>query len=70
MSYVDGFLLVVPKKNTAAYKKMAMEGAKSWMKHGAVAYFECIGDDMNPSMGGHKPTTFMQIVKPKPSETI
>lgn len=70
MSYIDGFVLMVPKKNVAAYRKMAQEGGKSWMKHGAVAYFECIGDDMSPSMGGQKPTTFMQIVKSKPSETI
>ena len=48
MSYVDGFVLVVPKKNVKAYKDMAAQGAKLWKKHGAVQYFECVGDDLNP----------------------
>ncbi len=48
--YVDGFVFLVPKKNMAAYKKMAQVGARAWMKHGALDYKECIGDDMRPKM--------------------
>ncbi len=48
MSYVDGFLLPLPKKNLAAYKKMAKEGKKMWLKAGALDYKECIGDDLDP----------------------
>ena len=49
--YVDGFVIVVPRKNLAAYKKMARWGRKTWMKHGALQYFECIGDDLKPPFG-------------------
>jgi len=48
MSYVDGFLLPVLKKNLAAYKKMATQGRKMWLKAGALDYKECVGDDLNP----------------------
>ena len=30
MSYVDGFVLVVPKRKIAVYKKMATRAAKVW----------------------------------------
>jgi uncharacterized protein YbaA (DUF1428 family) len=66
MSYVDGFLLPIPKKNLASYRKMAAFGKKLWMKHGAVAYMECIGDDLYPKFG----RPFPKVVKPKPGETI
>lgn len=65
MSYVDGFLLPVPKKNVAAYRKMAALGKKLWMKHGAVAYFECVGDDLKPKFG----LPFPKLMKLKPGET-
>lgn len=69
--YVDGFVLVVPKKNTQAYKKMAMEGAKMWKKFGALDYFECMGDDLFPkAMGGVKPLTFPKMTKMKKNETV
>jgi uncharacterized protein YbaA (DUF1428 family) len=70
MSYVDGFVLVVPKKNVEAYRKMAKEGGKSWMKHGALGYFECMGDDLNPNMGGPTPMRFQKLTKAKPTETV
>ncbi len=44
--YVDGFVLVVPDSKVAEYTKMAEEGRNSWMKHGALSYFECKGDDL------------------------
>ena len=34
--YVDGFVLPVPKKNRAAYLKMARLGRKIWLEHGAL----------------------------------
>ncbi|HMZ50664.1 MAG TPA: DUF1428 family protein, partial [Candidatus Sumerlaeota bacterium] len=43
MAYVDGYVLPIPKKKLAAYKKMAQMGAKMWMKHGALDYKECVG---------------------------
>jgi len=67
MTYVDGFVLVVPKKNLAAYRKMATIGKKMWMKHGALDYKECIGDDMKSSMGS---LPFPKMAKSKPNEMV
>jgi Protein of unknown function (DUF1428) len=61
MSYVDGFVLPVPTKNLAAYKRMAKLGAKIWMEHGALEYRECVADDVQPG----KLTSFPQSVKLK-----
>ena len=65
--YVDGYVLCIPKKNRAAYTKMAKEAGPYWMKHGALAYFECLGDDLK-SMGGTM--SFKQLAKPKPTEEV
>ena len=46
MRYVDGFLLVVPKKKLKLYKKMAKEGGRLWKRHGALEYIEAVADDM------------------------
>ncbi|MCC6564071.1 DUF1428 domain-containing protein, partial [Candidatus Uhrbacteria bacterium] len=70
-NYVDGFVLVVPKKNAKAYKKMATEGARMWKKFGALEYFECMGDDLFPKgMGGVKALTFPKMTKMKKDETV
>lgn len=69
--YVDGFVLVVPKKKEAEYRKMAELGKKIWMKHGALDYKECIGDDLRTkSMGGMKPVSFATLAKAKSGETV
>jgi uncharacterized protein YbaA (DUF1428 family) len=68
--YVDGFVLVVPKNKVAAYRKMAQEGAKIWMKCGALEYKECIGDDMNPNMGAMPALRFPKMAKAKKGETV
>lgn len=71
MTYVDGFVLVVPKKNKVAYKKMATEGAKMWKKFGALQYFECVGDDLHPKGDPNmKILTFPEMAKPKSDETV
>jgi uncharacterized protein YbaA (DUF1428 family) len=46
MSYVDGFLLAVPKANLDEYKKMATLGRDVWMEHGALGYLESVADDV------------------------
>lgn len=51
MKYVDGFLIVVPADKLDAYRAMAEEGRDVWMKHGALDYKECVGDDLHPQMG-------------------
>lgn len=44
--YVDGYVLPLPARNLALYKKMAAEAGKIWMKHGALRYVECTSDDL------------------------
>jgi uncharacterized protein YbaA (DUF1428 family) len=65
--YVDGFVIPIPKKNTAQYKKMAAEGCKVWKKFGALDYKECIIDDLTPP---YVKLTFPKMVKTKPSEVV
>jgi len=70
-TYVDGFVFVVAKKNIAAYKKMAAMGQKVWMKHGALDYKECMGEDLKvKSQGGMKPSSFPLLTKIKKGETV
>jgi len=60
--YVDGFVLVVPKGKEAEYQKMAEMGRDSWMKHGALQYFECRGDDLKQQeMGDMKSRAFQEM---------
>ena len=66
MRYVDGFVLPVPKKNLAAYKKMARLGAKVWRDHGALEYVECVGEDLRVKMGAG----FLEPTKAKAGETV
>ena len=66
--YVDGFAIAVPRKNIAAYKRMADLGRKTWKKHGALQYFECIGDDLNVPKGCGP--GFLKGIRAKPDETV
>ncbi len=66
MPYVDGYVLVVPKKNLPAYRRLAQRAGKTWRKHGALDYKECVGDDLSPECG----TPFSQVLKLKPGEVV
>ncbi len=67
--YVDGYVIVVPKNKVAAYKKMATLGGKIWMKHGALHYVECVGEDLkSAAKWGCLP--FPKMTKAKPTETV
>lgn len=69
--YVDGFVLVVPKGKEEEYKKMAEDGRDSWMKHGAIGYFECRGDDLKPQeMGEEKSRSFPEIAGASSDENV
>jgi uncharacterized protein YbaA (DUF1428 family) len=61
MSYVDGFLIVVPEDKLDQYRTMAEEGRDIWMKHGALDYKECVGDDLNPQMGEMESLPFPEL---------
>jgi uncharacterized protein YbaA (DUF1428 family) len=69
--YVDGYVLVVPKKKVAEYKKMARIGARVWKKYGALEYMECMGEDLKPKMAGAPAfMNFPKMAKAKPNETV
>ncbi len=65
--YLDGFLIPIPKKNVAAYRKLATLAGKVWMEKGALAYFEGLGDDMK-----HKGLTaeFPRAARAKAGEAV
>lgn len=67
VGYVDGFVLTVPKKKLAAYRKMASMGGKMWKKYGALDYKECIMDDPKPKWVTF---TFPKMAKAKPGEVV
>lgn len=66
MSYVDGFVIPVPKENVEAYKKMSLECGKVWKEFGALEFRECIGDDVPPG----KVTSFPLSVDLKDGESV
>ena len=66
MRYVDGFVVPVPKKNLAAYKRLARKAGKIWREYGALEVHEFVADDVKPG----KHTSFPQAVKLKDDEVV
>ncbi len=66
MAYVDGFIVAIPEKNIATYRKLSIKCGKVWREHGALDYREWVADDVKPG----KLTSFPQSVKLKPNETV
>jgi uncharacterized protein YbaA (DUF1428 family) len=66
MSYVDGFVVPVPVKNLAAYRRLAKKAGTIWREFGALDYKEWIGDDVPVG----KLTSFPRSVKVKRGETV
>jgi len=64
--YVDGFLLPVPRKHLAAYRRLARTAARVWKDHGALEVRECAGEDLTPK--GMLP--FPRVAKTRPGETV
>ena len=65
-SYVDGFIVPVPKKNLAAYRRQGRKAGKVWREHGALDYREYVADDVKVG----KWTSFPRSVKLKRDETV
>jgi uncharacterized protein YbaA (DUF1428 family) len=66
MSYIDGFVVAVPRANKDAYRNHAAE-AISWFKEfGATRQVEAWGDDVPEG----KVTEFKTAVHAKPDETV
>src|SRR6266436_5382397 len=66
MSYVDGFVLAVPKSKIDAYKAMARTAGDVWKEYGALAVVECIGDDVPYG----ELTSFPRAVQAKEGEVV
>ena len=66
MPYVDGFVMVVPVKKLPRYKLVAKKAGRIWREHGALEYWECVGEDMNVKMG----LPFPKLTKLKKGETV
>jgi uncharacterized protein YbaA (DUF1428 family) len=64
--YVDGFVLSVPKKKIAAYRRMAQKAGRIWREHGALEFRECRGDDLRVRMG----VGFPKVAKARAGETV
>lgn len=66
MSYVDGFVVVVPKKNVKRYIAIAKKCSKIFKEHGAVEFRECVGEDLGAQMG----VPFPKLTKARAGETV
>ena len=66
MSYVDGFVLAVPKARLEDYKALARLAGSVWKEHGALAYVECTGDDTPYG----ELTSFPRAVQAKDDEIV
>lgn len=66
MSYVDGFVIPVPKAKREAYRKVAEMAAPIFKEHGALKVVECWGDDVPEG----KITSFPMAVKTTADETV
>lgn len=65
--YVDVYLLPIPEKHIADYKKLARAVGKIFRKHGALTYREYVVSDMSDGFGT---VTFSKAVKMKEGETV
>lgn len=65
--YVDGFVIPIPKKDGAKYKKIAQEACAVWMRFGALDYKECIINDAKPKFVVN---TFAKLAMTKANETV
>jgi uncharacterized protein YbaA (DUF1428 family) len=66
MSYVDGFVLAVPKDKQPAYEALARIAGAVWKEYGALSYVECIGDDVPYG----ELTSFPRAVQATPDEVV
>ena len=66
MSYVDGYVLPIPRNKLAEYRRMARSAGKVWKECGALQYVEAVADDVAHG----KRTSFPRSVKLKRGEVV
>jgi uncharacterized protein YbaA (DUF1428 family) len=64
--YVDGYVIPIQKRKLKAYLAQARVGARIWKKHGALAYMECVAEDLAVPFG----RGFAKLAGLKPGETV
>ena len=64
--YVDGFVIPMQKRKVKAYLRQARLGARLWREHGALAYFECVAEDLEVPFG----MGFRRLARLKAGETV
>jgi len=64
--YVDGFVIPIQRDKIETYRQIAQEAGKIWKEHGALQYFECVGDDLEVT----DQVPFPKIAGAKPDETV
>ncbi|SNY99481.1 DUF1428 domain-containing protein [Flagellimonas pacifica] len=65
-NYIDGFVLPVPQNHLTEYRRVVETVAKIWKEHGALAYFEYVGDDLE--LEGTQ--SFPELIDAKEDEVI
>src|SRR5687767_3059040 len=64
--YIDGFVIPVAKARIEDYRRVAEKAALVWKEHGALDYWECIGDDLAVK----DMVSFSQLAQAGPDETV
>ena len=64
--YIDGFVLPVSRNRISRYKRLVEAVAEIWKEHGALDYWEYVGDDLN--LEGTR--SFTDLVAAKEDEVI
>lgn len=68
MRYVDEFVLPLPKKKLAAYRRMATTASKVFIDHGALEFRETVAEDTDVPDGCG--LAFPRGIRAKPGETV
>ena len=66
MSYIDGFVIAVPKQNRQKFIEHAKRTDSVFIEHGATRVLECWGDDVKDG----KLTDFRRAVQAKDDEVV
>jgi len=70
-TYIDGFVLALPKKDAEAYSRWARKTGSIWREHGALEVKECVADQLTgPDATGKTGSPFQSTMKLKSGETM